>query len=94
MLPRSGRSWPALERELESRGHDLARAVVDRHGGKSRHVKLAVDVVQTARRFRPDVVYAHFLVPAGLLAAVGGRAPLVVTAHGQDVENAQTPRDP
>ena len=26
----------------------------------------------TARRFRPDVVYAHFLVPAGLLAALAG----------------------
>ena len=42
----------------------------------------------TARRFRPDVVYAHFLVPAGLFAVLGGRAPVVVTAHGQDVENA------
>jgi glycosyltransferase involved in cell wall biosynthesis len=36
---------------------------------------------------RPDVVYAHFLVPAGLIAAVAGRAPLVVTAHGRDVRN-------
>ena len=42
----------------------------------------------TARRFRPDVVYAHFLVPAGLLAVIAARAPAVVTAHGQDVENA------
>jgi glycosyltransferase involved in cell wall biosynthesis len=33
------------------------------------------------------VVYAHFLVPAGLIAAVAGRAPLVVTAHGRDVRN-------
>ena len=31
----------------------------------------------TARRFRPDVVYAHFLVPAGLLGALAGRAPPV-----------------
>jgi glycosyltransferase involved in cell wall biosynthesis len=31
-------------------------------------------------------------VPAGLLAAIGGRAPLVVTAHGQDVENARQNR--
>jgi glycosyltransferase involved in cell wall biosynthesis len=34
------------------------------------------------------VTYAHFLVPAGLLAVLAGRAPAVVTAHGQDVENA------
>ena len=43
-----------------------------------------------ARRFRPDVVYAHFLFPSGLsglLAARAAPAPLVVTAHGQDVAN-------
>ena len=77
-----------LEARLADRGHELARAVVDRRGGRLRHVVLARDVVATARRFRPDVVYAHFLVPAGLLAVVAGGAPAVVTAHGQDVENA------
>jgi glycosyltransferase involved in cell wall biosynthesis len=78
-----------LEQALVRRGHDLTRAVVDRRGGKERHLALAWNVLATARRFRPDVVYAHFLVPAGFLAAVGVRAPLVVTAHGQDVENAE-----
>jgi glycosyltransferase involved in cell wall biosynthesis len=39
------------------------------------------------RARRPDVVYAHFLVPSGLVAALGTRAPLVVTAHGRDVRN-------
>jgi glycosyltransferase involved in cell wall biosynthesis len=79
-----------LERELAARGHELERAVVDRRtGGKRRHAGLARDTIRAARRFRPDVVYAHFLVPAGLIAAVGSRAPLVVTAHGQDVENAR-----
>lgn len=77
-----------LERELTARGHELARAVVDRRGGGSRHLLLARDVALASRRFRPDVVYAHFLVPAGLLAVLAGRAPAVVTAHGQDVENA------
>jgi glycosyltransferase involved in cell wall biosynthesis len=79
-----------LEQALAARGHDLARAVVDRRGGRRRHLALARDVFTTARRFRPDVVYAHFLVPAGLFAAVETRAPLVVTAHGQDVENARS----
>ena len=77
-----------LEAALAARGHELERAVVDRRGGRSRHLTLARDVAATARRFRPDVVYAHFLVPAGLFAVLGGRAPAVVTAHGQDVENA------
>jgi glycosyltransferase involved in cell wall biosynthesis len=77
-----------LERALRERGHELERAVVDARGGRVRHAALARDVVGAARRFRPDVAYAHFLVPAGLLAVLGGRAPTVVTAHGQDVENA------
>ena len=77
-----------LERELVARGHELERAVVDRRaGGRRRHLALARDAIRAARRFRPDVVYAHFLVPAGLAAALGSRAPLVVTAHGQDVAN-------
>ena len=87
--PELGSFVATLERELEARGHEFARAVVDRRGGRGRHARLALDVVQAARRFRPDVVYAHFLVPAGLLGAIAGRAPLVVTAHGTDVENAR-----
>jgi len=77
-----------LERELAARGHELERAVVDRRaGGRGRHLVLARDAIRAARRFRPDVVYAHFLVPAGLAGALASRAPLVVTAHGQDVAN-------
>jgi glycosyltransferase involved in cell wall biosynthesis len=81
-----------LERELAARGHEIARAVVDRRGGRGRHVALFRDAARTARRFRPDVAYAHFLVPAGLAAALATRAPLVVTAHGQDVANIDSVR--
>ena len=80
-----------LERALAARGHELERVVLDRRGGgKLRHARLAVRAVRAARRFRPDVVYAHFLFPTGLsslLAARAAGAPLVVTAHGQDVAN-------
>lgn len=86
--PELGTFVADLEAALATRGHELEHAVVDRRGGRSRHLSLARDVATTARRFRPDVVYAHFLVPAGLFAVLGGRAPAVVTAHGQDVENA------
>ena len=76
-----------LELALAERGHQIERAVLDRRaGGKRRHAVLAARVIRAARRFRPDVVYAHFLVPSGL-AALAARAPLVVTAHGQDVAN-------
>jgi glycosyltransferase involved in cell wall biosynthesis len=77
-----------LADELESRGHELERVVLDsRSGGKVRYLGLARHAFATARRFRPDVVYAHFLVPTGLIGALASRAPLVVTAHGRDVRN-------
>jgi glycosyltransferase involved in cell wall biosynthesis len=74
-----------VERALVARGHTIERAVLDtRAGGKLRHLDLAR---RTLAAGRPDVVYAHFLVPSGLIAALGARAPLVVTAHGRDVRN-------
>jgi hypothetical protein len=69
---------------LRERGHELELAVLDRRaGGKRRHLELRRRVRRAAR---PDVVWAHFLVPAGLFAAEVD-APLVVTAHGRDVRN-------
>lgn len=77
-----------LEEELKRRGHEIERAVLDRRGGgKRRYAKLGRRTLAAARRFRPDVVYAHFLVPTGVLGALGTRAPLVVMAHGRDVRN-------
>jgi len=79
-----------VERALGERGHELKRAVLDtRSGGKLRYLTLARQT-RRARSWRPDVVYAHFLVPSGLIAALGSRAPLVVTAHGRDVRNVGT----
>jgi glycosyltransferase involved in cell wall biosynthesis len=73
-----------MDRALRDRGHEVDRAVLDtRTGGKLRYLELA----RRARRARrPDVVYAHFLVPSGLIASRID-APLVVTAHGRDVRN-------
>jgi glycosyltransferase involved in cell wall biosynthesis len=80
-----------LEHALLDRGHEVELAVIDsRAGGRRRYVDLARRARSAARGFHPDVVYAHFLVPAGLIAAVSSRAPLVVTAHGQDVANARS----
>jgi glycosyltransferase involved in cell wall biosynthesis len=77
-----------LERQLVARGHVVDRAVLDRRaGGKRRYLELARNTLVRARRFRPQVVYAHFLVPTGLIAALATRAPLVATAHGRDVRN-------
>jgi glycosyltransferase involved in cell wall biosynthesis len=77
--------------ELERRGHVVARAVVDRRGaGRAGDARMTARAVRLATGLRPDVVFAHFLAPAGVagaLASVAARAPLVVMAHGQDVRN-------
>lgn len=73
-----------MELALRERGHEIDLAVLDRRGGgKLRYLELARRVRAAAK---PDVVYAHFLVPAGLIASRVD-APLVVTAHGRDVRN-------
>ena len=73
-----------LEHALRERGHDVDLAVLDRRGGGKRRFLELRRSVRSARR--PDVVWAHFLVPSGLFAA-SVDAPLVVTAHGRDVRN-------
>ena len=52
---------------------------------------IAATAVET-RRWRPDVVHAHWWFPGGLAAALGARAagrPYVVTLHGSDVALAK-----
>jgi glycosyltransferase involved in cell wall biosynthesis len=86
--PDLGAFVQGIERALGKRGHEIERVVTEgRGGGKRRHLRLARQVARVSGRFRPDVVYAHFLVPTGLSAALFGGAPLVVTAHGRDVRN-------
>ena len=87
--PSLGTFVQQLERALADRGHEIERSVLDtREGGKRRHLDLARRTRRAVRAFRPDVVYAHFLVPTGLGTALAcGDTPLVVTAHGQDVRN-------
>ena len=76
-----------VARELEREGHDVDTAVLDRRGGSPvKYLRLAW---RALRAPRPDVAFAHFLVPTGLVALLAVRAPLVVMAHGQDVANAE-----
>jgi glycosyltransferase involved in cell wall biosynthesis len=73
-----------MERALRERGHEIDLAVLDRRaGGKLRFLELRRRVRAAAT---PDVVWAHFLVPSGLIASKVA-APLVATAHGRDVRN-------
>ena len=78
--------------ELERRGHAIERVAIEGRGGaRTQYAGFAARALRSAVRSRPDVVFAHFLVPAGAVgaaASVAARAPLVVMAHGQDVANA------
>jgi glycosyltransferase involved in cell wall biosynthesis len=80
-----------LTREIEALGHEVEVASISQRGGsRSKYLRLVRESRAAARRFRPDVVFAHFLFPsgaAGALAARSAGAPLVVMAHGQDVAN-------
>jgi glycosyltransferase involved in cell wall biosynthesis len=80
-----------LTRELEALGHEVEVSSISQRGGsRSKYLRLVRESRAAARRFGPDVVFAHFLFPsgaAGALAARAAGAPLVVMAHGQDVAN-------
>jgi glycosyltransferase involved in cell wall biosynthesis len=80
-----------LTRELKGLGHEVEVSSISRRGGSpAKYVRLARDARRLARDFAPEVVFAHFLFPAGWAGAGAARvanAPLVVMAHGQDVAN-------
>jgi glycosyltransferase involved in cell wall biosynthesis len=80
-----------LTREIETLGHDVEVASISRRGGpRTEYATLVRKARKAAHRFEPDVVFAHFLFPAGAAGALAARsaaAPLVVMAHGQDVAN-------
>src|SRR5205814_986787 len=84
---RSGDRAPPARADGSGAGRTRRRGGRDCAGGSARYGALTRRAARAARTFRPDVVYAHFLAPAGLIAALSSRAPLVVTAHGQDVRN-------
>ncbi len=80
-----------LTRELEGLGHEVEVASISRRGGSPTEYLTLVRKARTAAaNFRPDVVFAHFLFPAGAAGALAARkanVPLVAMAHGQDVAN-------
>lgn len=80
-----------LTREIEALGHEVEVASISRRGGSpAEYLTLVRRARAAAKSFRPDVVFAHFLFPAGAAGALAARsagAPFVVMAHGQDVAN-------
>jgi glycosyltransferase involved in cell wall biosynthesis len=80
-----------IRRELERRGHQVELTAIDhRRRSRTKYAKLTRESIATARRMRPDVIFAHMLFPAGAsaaLASIASGVPMVVMAHGQDVAN-------
>jgi glycosyltransferase involved in cell wall biosynthesis len=80
-----------LTRELEGLGHEVEVASISRRGGPpTEYATLVRKARAAAKQLKPDVVFAHFLFPAGAAGALAARSagvPLVVMAHGQDVAN-------
>lgn len=77
---------------LRELGHEVEVVAIAHRGGSAprKYAGLVARAIRGARRFRPDAVLAHVLFPAGvagLAAARVARVPLVVMAHGTDVEN-------
>jgi len=80
-----------LSDALRDRGHEVDEAVLEAGSRGALRTPLAyLRLLRRARdqvaRRRPDVIYAHYLVPTGLVATAAG-APFVITAHGGDVAN-------
>jgi glycosyltransferase involved in cell wall biosynthesis len=77
--------------ELSRMGHQVEVASISRRGGPpTKYARLTAEARAAAKSADPDVVFAHFLFPAGAAGAVAARAArasLVVMAHGQDVAN-------
>jgi glycosyltransferase involved in cell wall biosynthesis len=76
---------------LRARGNDVRDVVL--HAGDRgpiatprAYARLGRQARAAVAEHRPDVVYAHFLVPTGLVA-IATRVPYVITAHGADVRN-------
>lgn len=82
---------------LESLGVEVAVAgLTDTRSGRVRtpfkYASLLTRATAQARRFRPDLIHSHYLVPTGFVARTAARisgVPYVVTAHGTDVRNAE-----
>jgi len=77
--------------ELETLGHEVEIVAISRRGGApTKYARLSAQAAAVAARRPADVVFAHFLFPAGAagaMASLVSRTPLVVMAHGQDVAN-------
>ncbi len=93
------RRFAYFPRPLEGLAHGAIMANLRAHRWRLAEVPTLLAAFQGAalqevRRFRPDVVHAHWVIPAGLAALATQRAtgvPYIVTAHGADAYTLRSP---
>lgn len=93
------RRFAYFPRRFEGLAHGAIMANLRAHPWRAAEVPSLLATFQAAtlrevRRFRPDVVHAHWVVPAGLVALAAKRAtgvPYIVTAHGADAYTLRSP---
>ena len=65
-----------VRRELERLGHEVEVVAISHRGGsRAKYTRLVAEAVAAARRRPPDVVFAHFLFPAGAAGALAALRP-------------------
>ncbi|MFH1776637.1 MAG: glycosyltransferase family 4 protein [Candidatus Omnitrophota bacterium] len=55
-------------------------------GGNWQYLLSLKKICRILRKIKPDIVNAHYLTSYGLLAALSGFHPLVITVHGSDIK--------
>lgn len=68
--------------------HHVVTGEFDVQKAGFRYVWLGRRVRRLLHRIKPDIVHAHYLTSNGLMAAMSGVHPLVVTAHGSDIHHS------
>lgn len=56
-------------------------------------ISMALKLVIVSRKYNPDIIHAHWLLPQGLVAVLTKpitRKPVIITAHGSDVFSLRT----
>lgn len=71
-------------RSLVSRGLEVEVLHLLRPGRRTRYLWGPIEIARAERRFRPDLIHAHYGL-TGALAVLRPTVPVVVTYHGSDV---------
>lgn len=65
---------------------DVGRGIdISSEGGNKQYLKKVPEINRILNGIKPDIINAHFLTSYGLIGALTGRRPLVVSTWGSDI---------